>query len=126
MSFITFKKAKSLNLQGRPIKLGMEVVSGKVMLVDSKMYKVMLLDKDGKPSEIELYGLEKISSQVDRFDLNKVAKLLKVEVGELSKPREGEVDLLIGQQYAAFHPSRHSSAGHLLLLKNDYGGYVIA
>ena len=28
LSFITFKKAKSLNLQGRPIKLGMEVVSG--------------------------------------------------------------------------------------------------
>ena len=126
MSFITFKKAKSLNLQGKPIKLGMEVVSGKVMLVDSKMYKVMLLDKDGRPSEIELYGLEKISSQIDRFDLNKVAELLKVKVGELSRPKEGEVDLLIGQQYAAFHPSRHSSAGHLLLLKNDYGGYVIA
>ena len=60
----------------------MEVVSGKVMLMESKMNRVMLLDKDGKPSEIEVFGLEKISSQVDRFDLHKVAELLRVQIKE--------------------------------------------
>ena len=95
-------------------------------MIDSKMYKVMLLDVEGLPSEIEIFGLEKISSQVGRLDLNRVAELFKVNVEELNRPEEGDLDILISQQYAAFHPTRHTSVGHLLLLKNDFGGYVIA
>ena len=33
--------------------------------------------------------------------------------------------MLIGQQYAALHPTRVKSSGHLLLMENEFG-YVIA
>ena len=118
LSLITFKKAKSLNLQGRAVKLGMEVAGGGVSIVDSRLYKVRLLKEDGDTVEIEVFGLEKISSQIDKFGMQKVARLLEVSENEVCRPNEGEIDILIGQQYAAFHPCRQKAVGHLLLLQN--------
>ena len=118
LSLITFKKAKSLNLQGKAVKLGMEVAGEGVSIVDSRLYKVRLLKEDGDTVEIEVFGLEKISSQIDKFGMQKVARLLEVSENEVCRPNEGEIDILIGQQYAAFHPCRQKAVGHLLLLQN--------
>ena len=126
LSLITFKKAKSLNLQGESVKLGMEVAGGGISLLDSRLYKVKLLKEDGDMEEIEIFGLEKISSQIDKVGIQKVAKLLKVDEKDFSRPEEGEIDILIGQQYAAFHPCRQKAVGHLLLLQNEFGGHVIS
>ena len=109
LSLITFKKAKSLNLQGESVKLGMEVAGGGISLLDSRLYKVKLLKEDGDMEEIEIFGLEKISSQIDKVGIQKVAKLLKVDEKDFSRPEEGEIDILIGQQYAAFHPCRQKA-----------------
>lgn len=35
--------------------------------------------------------------------------------------KEGQVDCLIGYEYAAFHPVRKQVTGHLLLLENGLG-----
>ena len=55
LSFTIFKKAKALNLQGKPVKLGMEVVGGKVTLIDSKLYKFKILKENGQSVEIEAF-----------------------------------------------------------------------
>ena len=83
LSLITFKKAKSLNLQGRAVKLGMEVAGGGVSIVVSRLYKVRLLKGDGDTVEIEVFGFEKISSQIDKFGMQKVARLLEVSENEV-------------------------------------------
>ena len=126
LTFITFNKAKSLNLTGRPVKLGMEVVGGKTTLVDTKVYQMQLMREDGNPVQIEAYGLERISSQIDQVDLQEAAKLLRVKPSEINRPSSGEIDLLIGQQYAAFHPVRRKASGHLILMSSEFGGNVIA
>ena len=36
----------------------------------------------------------------------------------------GEVDTLIGYEYADFHPLKEQSSGHLLLLRNQFGRCV--
>ena len=115
-----------MNLTGKPVKLGMEVVGGKTTLVDTKVYSMRLMKEDGHSVTIEAFGLEKISSQIDQVDIREAAKLLRVKAAEINRPSSGGIDLLIGQQYAAFHPVRKRASGHLLLMSNDFGGNVIA
>ena len=43
---------------------------------------------------------------------------------EVDRPKEGEVDCLIGYEYAAFHPHRTEAIGHLLLLHNRFGTII--
>ena len=42
----------------------------------------------------------------------------------MDRPAKGEIDCLIGYDYAAFHPVKIQSIDNLLLLKNQFG-YVI-
>ena len=54
-----------------------------------------------------------------------IAKMFDVNPDSILRPNGVEVDVLIGMQYAAFHPVRIKANGHLLLLENRFG-YVIA
>ena len=71
-----------MNLHGRPIQLGMEVVGGKMSLMDSQVYKLKLLKQSGQPVEIEAYGIEKISSKIERVDIENVANILQVRTNQ--------------------------------------------
>ena len=39
---------------------------------------------------------------------------------EISRP-SGEIDVLIGFEYAGYHPVREQSSGHLLVMRNRFG-----
>ena len=80
-----------------------------------------MLKQDGKVVNIEAYGVEKISSRIEKVDIPGIATLFNVSASDIQRPTRGEIDVLIGQQYAAFHPVCCKSNGHLLLLKNDFG-----
>ena len=106
LTFITFVKAKAMKLKGRPVKLGIVVVGGKAELVDSQIYQMTLLKQNGKLVDVEAYGIEKISSQIDKVNIGEIATMLNVAAAEICRPVDGEIDILIGQQYAALHPER--------------------
>ena len=125
MSFITFKSAKKLCLKGKDVKLGMEVVGGEVKMLDSKQFSVRILKTNGEPVTVEAYGIEQISSGVGKIDLTQIAKLFMVGEKDISRPESGEIEILIGQEYAAFHPCRMKALGHLVLGKNDFKGFVV-
>ena len=44
-----------------------------------------------------------------------------ISVSDLNCPNEGQIDCLIGYQYAGFHPVRKQAASHLLILENRFG-----
>ena len=121
LSFITFTKAESLELKGLPVKLKITVVGGESKSIESYIYKLNLFDKDGKQTEIEAYGIQKISTQIEAVSLSRIACLLQIPETSLKRPLEGEIDVLIGQQYAGLHPVRISSNGHLVLMENEFG-----
>ena len=99
-------------------------VGGEIKVVDSEKLKVSLIDLQGKVVEIDALGIEKISTAVNKVTYNGLEKLFSVTLAQMQRP-VGEVNLLIGMQYAAFHPVRVESSGHLLLLRNRFG-YVVA
>ena len=94
-------------------------------MLDSYQYKVSLRDKDNKPIEIEVLGLEKISTSLCSQKIDHLVKLFNVEPELVEQAHGDQIHLLIGMQYAGFHPVCVASVGHLLLLQNRFG-YLIA
>ena len=121
MSFITFSLAERLKLRGKPLNLSLEVVGSKKIEFESFEYCIDVLNKSGESVQMYMIGIEKISSDIESIDIDKVAKLLSVPEGSIDRPMHGEIELLIGVRYAGYHPCRISAKGHLLLLENQFG-----
>ena len=122
LSFITFQKAKKLQLQERKIRLQIVKVGGEMKEFYSRWYQLSLTDKDGKSVNVEMLGIDSISTDIAEVKLDKVAPLFdKIKLSELNRPKEGKIDFLIGYEYAAFHPVRKQTCGHLLMLENRFG-----
>ena len=119
--FITNAKARAENLKGIKTQLSIIKVGGESETVDTFKYKLPLIDKQGKTIVFDAYGIDKITSPIPSVDLKGISKLFKdVHADELIRPT-GEVDTLIGYEYADFHPLKEQSSGHLLLLRNQFG-----
>ena len=74
---------------------------------------------------MDVFGIDQISTDIERFDWEGILKQFKSpEVTQASRPAEGAIDILVGYQYAAYHPVPLESVGHLLLMKNKFGVIV--
>ena len=68
-----------------------------------------------------MYGIDKISTELNSIDLTAVSQLFQtVKPDEISRPY-GEIDVLIGFEYAGYHPMKKECNDHLLLLENRFG-----
>ena len=134
LSFITFKKANELNLKGYPIQLQITKIGGTIETVNSKRYTLELEDKNNHKVNINVLGLDKISTEIEGIkyeDVNSVFFHLQgKENGEeilkqlqMNRP-VGNIDCLFGFEYAGFHPTKKHAVNHLLILENCFG-YVL-
>ena len=121
LTFVTFDKAKEMNLRGRPVKLSIVVVGGQTEAIESEVFNIKIVKGDGSFIDIQAYGIESISSTIQPTDVGKIARIFGINPSEIQRSVNGQIDVLIGQQYAALHPTRWKSRGHLLLMKNDFG-----
>jgi len=79
------------------------------------------LTKKGQIVEFDVYGIDKITSDIQSINIDGIVQLFKnVSKEEIVRPT-GAIDLLIGYEYAGFHPEREQNSEHLLLLKNRFG-----
>ena len=121
LCFITNKKAKEEKLKGIRAELSIVKVGGVNEKLVSYKFKLTLIDKRGQELQIDVYGIDKITSNIQEVNLDGVHRLFKdVTKEEIARPT-GEIDVLIGFEYAGFHPQREQFAGHLLLLRNQFG-----
>ena len=121
LSLITFRKAAELGLSGKEIKLAVTKVGGVSEEINSNKYQLNLIDNDGQEHAVTVYGIDKISTELKSINLSKVSKLFrKVEAREIDRPC-GEIDVLIGYEYAGYHPVKTECNDHLLLLENQFG-----
>ena len=121
LSFITFAKAESLRLQGKDVKLSLISIGGRSTIIESRMYRVKLFSVDNESIEIDAYGIEHISSQIEKVDVNLIGEILGVASSTINRPVQGEINLLIGQQAASLHPVRKRAVGNLILMENGFG-----
>ena len=121
LCFITNSKAKAERLKGTKIELTVIKVGGDNEKISSNRYTLLLIDKRGQEVQFEVYGIDKITSEIQSVNIDGVIKLFKNIPREDILQPSGAVDVLIGYEYAAYHPQNEQSSGHLLLLKNRFG-----
>ena len=126
LSFVTFRLASELGLEGHPVELEIYTVGGSSMKISSKKYSLSMFDTNGQEARIDVLGIEEISTGVEVVDIGKVKGFfMNQEVNSTERPAGGCVELLIGFSYAGYHPVMVEAVGHLLLMKNRFG-YLIA
>ena len=77
ISLITFSKAAMLGLQGTEVTLTVTKVGGSHEKLMSYKYALQLVDKRGEIVEFQVYGINKISTEVKGIDVKGVTYLFK-------------------------------------------------
>ena len=116
---ITLKKAKDLELVGEKVAITIVKVGGEKELIESRIYDVPVHDSSGMVEYFRAYGIQRISSTIEAIETDRYAVLLNVEPGAVRRPT-GEVEMLIGLEYAGFHPDKEKILSHLVLFKNRF------
>ena len=74
----------------------------------------------GKREWLEVYGITKISTNINPMKWDGVVCLFDTDVSRIKKP-SGEVEMLIGLNYAAYHPQKVESKGQMVIYENCFG-----
>ena len=120
LCFITNAKARAQKLKGTEVQLTLVKVGGKNETIKSQRYILPLFDKDGQKVKFTVFGIDKITSDLQHVNIDGLIKLFKdVPKEQLVRPY-GTVDVLIRYEYAGYHPSREQSVGHLVLSRNCF------
>ncbi len=120
LCFITNSKAKAEHLKGTKKELTVIKVGGNNEKILSNRYTLSLIDKRGQEVQFEVYGIDKITFEIQNVNIDGVIKLFKnIPREDILRP-SGTIDVLIGYEYAAYHPQNDQSSGHHLLLKNRH------
>ena len=94
-NYITFSAAKKLKLKGPDVVLEIEGINS-TKLVDSKIFKVPICDKENHLHFVECYGLKEIAKDSvppSKVVYQKLCKLLDVDPKTVERP--GKIDLLL-------------------------------
>ena len=121
LSFITNRMATQLKLRGKPIKLSLMTVGGTTTQLETQEYPLVIYDENDKEVVIQVIGIEKISSAIGAVDNKRLCLVFGLDEQQVCRPRSGEIDVLIGLQYAAYHPVPVQTCGHLILYSNRFG-----
>lgn len=104
LCFITNEKAKKEKLQGKEIVLTLTKVGGKTEKVQTHKYNLPLIDLKGNQFNFEVQRIVKITSEIQSIDSKYITSMFKnTSQKDIYRPK-GKVDVLIGYQYAAYHP----------------------
>ena len=118
LCFVTNSTAKEQNLKGKKVILSIIKIGAQDEKINSMKYIPPLVDVQGQTVHIEAYGIDQITSDIESVSTENLANLFRgVSKDDIARP----VDVLIGYEYAAYHPQRTQNDGHLLLLQNRFG-----
>jgi hypothetical protein len=127
ITLITNRYAKEAGLKGQQVHLGLNGIGDKTQDFITKIYKVPLVDRDGKVHEVSAVGIDEISAQVKPVNIKPVLEVFKgkIKPGDLDNPG-GRVDILVGICDVDLAPKEVHRAGRLILLQSKFGtGYLV-
>ena len=75
---ITNAKVKEMGIKGTPSKITLTVVGGIEQCLESKCYKLPMLDLQGRTFMVEAHSIDKISDNIRSLDYEKIKKYLSL------------------------------------------------
>ena len=120
--------ATRLGLRGTQCSQWIQTAGRQFEKWDTTAYFISLVDRQGNVHKIVAYSITVITSSVEAVQVDGLVhhfSKIGVPGQSLARPH-GEVDLLVGLQYAALHPRCISVVGQLRLLTSQFGsGYLL-
>ena len=113
-----------LQLWGDPVMLELGTVNA-LTTVDTKLYCVELVDKEGNRHLIKAFGLDNISGELPTIGIKGIKHEFSQDVQdnwENMQRMTGEVELLIGSEVAHLHPVQHETVGKMVVKTSIFGG----
>ena len=81
-------------------------VAGQTEEIHTFVYDLPLLNEKQEVVMFQVYGIDRISTSVQQINITEVIGLFQgLNAKEVKRP-VGEIDVLIGFEYAGFHPIR--------------------
>ena len=126
---ITHSAAQRLCLVGEAVIMEITTATGKTT-VDSFIYTITLVDKEGEDHFITACAIETISNKIKRVDVSKVKNEFSPQIQDIWSRLEdrphGEVDLLIGINECGIHPVDMEVSRNLKVQSSLFGsGYLL-
>ena len=128
-SLVRTEAAEMLGCPGEPVTVSIETVNG-VITRETKLFCVELMNNSGDRIVIKAFGVENISEVRNVVNLTAVKNKFSVEVqsqwGKITQRPQGPVHLLVGQEYAGYHPVQYEASHNLLVCRSMFGqGWVL-
>ena len=128
-SLVLTETAELLGCPGEPVTVSIETVNG-VIMRETKLYCVEMMSNGGERVVIKAFGVENISEIRNVVNLATMKNKFSVEVqsqwGKISQRPKGPVHLLVGQEYAGYHPVQYEASHNLLVCRTMFGqGWVL-
>ena len=120
-TLITHDFAEKLGLIGERITYYLKVVGQGYTRKETQAYKVPLKDRSGKQWELDVLGIEAITSVDGELDLSAVRSQFPKAPPQVFHRPAGAVQLLVGSNYEALQPFDGVLAGGLRLLESHLG-----
>ena len=112
LCFVTNSTAKEQKLKGKKVDLSIIKIGAQDEKINTMKYVLPLADAQGQTVHIEAYGIDQITSDIESVSTENLANLFKgMSKDDIPRPA-GPVDVLIGYEYAAYHPQRTQNIGH--------------
>ena len=128
-SLVLSETAELFGCPGEPVTVSIDTING-IMTRETKLYCVELLSNTGERVLIKAFGVENISEVRSVVQLSDVKTKFSAEVqsqwGKVSKRPRGQVHLLVGQEYAGYHPVPYEAQENLVICRTMFGqGWLI-
>ena len=100
--------ARNHKLSGRKYSLQYRVVDGSIKTIDTTLYYIDVIGRDGSIRKIKAFAMHEVMSNLIVPDMNKLKDVVKcwkyaVDVDSISVPK-GQVDLLLGSEELKLFP----------------------
>ena len=123
-NFITHDAAKRHNCPSENITVDVTLLNNVVETLETVKYRVGIRERNGKIRYIYAYGTDKVTGDISQVDMKIISQifpdLTQAQLKNLERP-SGAVDLLIGNFYSAWQPTRTLGKGHLSIMSNCFG-----
>ena len=124
--------AKELNLKPRSSTVTLNVAGGEKKRIETEMFSLKLIDRNGKSHDIWGYGVENIIETEDPVDPSSLRDLFPhIPARTFEKLQMRRIDILIGLNYAGLFPSGgegQDCVDNLKMMKTKFGstGYILS
>ena len=123
-SYIVNHAAKRLGARKlQKFVLEVTTTGGQETVYESQQYEVDLITKSGKIHTVKLYGIDKITGNVAKLDLNVLCQLFPDYDCSILQRHSQSVDILLGSDVFGLHPKREicSAGQHLSIMDGEFG-----